>query len=120
MRILEFNPFDESRYHELAYVGTHDNEALRTWYRGLEKAEKAEVKAFIKRKYPELDVLNGILKYAFNLKSDYIILSVVDILLDKRRINLPGTVGSPNWEYKISSFRALSRRLRIVNRGLRD
>ena len=120
MRILEFNTFEDSKVHELAYVGTHDNEALRTWYSNLEKEEKLKVRRFIKRKYPELDVLNGILKYAFNLKSDYIILSVPDILLDKRRINLPGTVGSPNWEYKISGFRGLARRLRTVNRGLRD
>ncbi|MBR0229822.1 MAG: 4-alpha-glucanotransferase, partial [Erysipelotrichaceae bacterium] len=120
MRILEFAMFAESKTHEIAYVGTHDNEALRTWYSKLEKPEKTEVRKFIRKKYPELDVLNGILKYAFNLNSDYIILSVVDILLDHRRINLPGTVGSPNWEYKISSFRALSRRLRTVNKGLRD
>jgi len=120
MRILEFAMFEESKEHEIAYVGTHDNEALRTWYRNLEEPGKTEVREFIRKKYPELDVLNGILKYAFNLNSDYIILSVVDILLDNRRINLPGTVGSPNWEYKISSFRALSRRLRTVNKGLRD
>ena len=116
MRILEFNMYGESKEHELAYVGTHDNESLRTWYRSLNRNEKKVLDKFIRNKYPESDVLNGILKYAFNLKSNYIILSVVDILLDARRINLPGSVGSPNWEYKLKDFRALSRRLKTVNK----
>ncbi|MBQ4253935.1 MAG: 4-alpha-glucanotransferase, partial [Erysipelotrichaceae bacterium] len=105
-----------SKEHELSYVGTHDNESLRTWYHSLNRDEKKVLDKFIRNKYPESDVLNGILKYAFNLKSNYIILSVVDILLDARRINLPGSVGSPNWEYKLKDFRALSNRLKTVNK----
>ena len=116
MRILEFNMYGESKEHELAYIGTHDNEALRTWYADLNREERKVLNKFIRKKYPEYDVLNGILKYAFNLKSNYIILSVVDILLDARRINLPGSVGSPNWEYKLKDFRTLSRRLKTVNK----
>lgn len=111
MRILEFNLYDKSKKHELTYIGTHDNEAMKTWYRTLKTKEKQKASAFIRSRYPGEPVLKGLLRYAFNLESEFVIISITDILMDTRRINLPGSVGSPNWEYKIRDFRALSRRL---------
>ena len=119
MRVLEFNFFEASKQHEICYIGTHDNEAMKTWYRELENEERRQVNKLIREKYPDYSVLNGIIQYAIDMKSKYVILSVTDILLDDRRINLPGTIGSPNWEYKLKSFRSLSRRLKTVGKMLK-
>ena len=119
MRVVEFDFYDESREHEICYIGTHDNEALKTWYKDLDYHEKRRVGRFIRKRYPEYSVLNGIIQYAIDMKSQYVILSVTDILLDSRRINLPGTIGSPDWEYKVKDFRGLSRRLVTVKKMLK-
>lgn len=119
MRVVEFNFYEESREHEICYIGTHDNEAMKTWYKDLTKEERKQVSAFIRKRYPRYSVLDGIIQYAIDMKSQYVILSVTDILLDSRRINLPGTIGTPDWEYKIRSFRGLSRRLKTVRKMLK-
>jgi 4-alpha-glucanotransferase len=44
---------------------------------------------------------------AFKSNCDYCIIPIQDYLgLDKdARMNLPGTLGSPNWEFKLRDFR---------------
>ena len=64
-------------------------------------------------------VLDGIIQYTLDMKSAYAILSITEILLADRRINLPGTIGSPNWEYKVRDFRGLSRRLKLISKMIR-
>lgn len=125
MRVLEFDTFGKSKKHEFAYIGTHDNEAMKTWYRELQEDEREKVRKFIRKKFPHDNVLNGLIKYAFlSLQSEFVIISITDILQDSRRINLPGTVGAPNWEYRIRDFRALAQRLcfmkEITSRGFDD
>ena len=119
MRVVEFNFYEESNEHEIAYVGTHDNESLRNWYRDLTRVERKQVREFIGRRYPEMKVLDGIIQYTLDMKSSYAILSITEILLADRRINLPGTIGSPNWEYKVRDFRGLSRRLKLISKMIR-
>ena len=64
-------------------------------------------------------LLDGIIQYTLDMKSAYAILSITEILLADRRINLPGTIGSPNWEYKVRDFRGLSRRLKLISKMIR-
>ncbi|MBQ9036703.1 MAG: 4-alpha-glucanotransferase [Erysipelotrichaceae bacterium] len=119
MRVLEFNFYEDSKEHEICYIGTHDNETMKKWHRELDQHERRHVNALIRKKYPDYSVLDGIIQYAIDMKSKYVILSVTDILLDDRRINLPGTIGSPNWEYKLESFRSLKRRLKTVSKMIK-
>ncbi len=114
MHVIEFDFYDTGRKHEIVYVGTHDNEALKTWYDTLEKQEKISARDFIKERYPDFTVYDGILKYCLDMPSDLAVLSAVDIVLSPQRINLPGTIGSPNWEFRLTSFRSLFRRLTKV------
>ena len=104
MHVLQFAFFEEAREHEIAYTGTHDNDALVTWFRSLDKAEQTKIRKLVKKQFPEEKIYTGILAFALAMKSELVILSVTDILEDTRRINFPGTVGSPNWEYKIDRF----------------
>ena len=117
MLVQEFNFFDETREHQICYIGTHDNESLRKWYRDMDPKEKYAVSRFICKKYPKIRGLDRFLQYCLDSRCEIAVLSVNDILHDTRRINLPGTIGSPNWEYKIAGFRGLYTRLKKI-RGM--
>lgn len=120
MKVLEFSFFEESKVHEISYVGTHDNASLREWYRVQKPKDKQLMKLFISQAYPNETLFDGILHYTFDLKSENVIISICDVLLEMRHINTPGTVGSPNWEYKLTGFAELDRRLPVMSRLIRQ
>ena len=108
MFISEFTIFDLknlSTNRQIVYPGTHDNETLYGWYKNLSK----EQKLFIKNRLGLKDgrrLYNEIVKYIFTIPSLMTIFPLQDLLkLDNSaRMNYPGTVGSPNWEWKLKSF----------------
>jgi 4-alpha-glucanotransferase len=114
MRVLEFDFFGASRRHEVGYIGTHDNDTLKNWYRDLQPSQKRRVRTFIRGRYPAMSTADGILQYALDLKCRLVILSITDLLLSRQRINLPGTIGSPNWEFRIPDYRRLKERLPLI------
>ena len=105
MFISEFTIFDLNNLstdHQIVYPGTHDNETLYGWYLNL----TPENKEFIKRRLNEWDeskLYDAIVKYIYTIPSMMTIFQMQDILkLDNRaRMNYPGTVGSPNWDWKL-------------------
>ncbi len=103
MFIVEFNIFDynqESNENQIVYPGTHDNQTLYGWYKSLTEKEIA----FINRRlnYPR-NLYKGIFEYIWNAKSLMTIFALQDLLKldDKARLNLPGTIGEPNWCWKL-------------------
>ena len=105
MFISEFTIFDLknlSTEKQIVYPGTHDNETLYGWY--LNRTED-EIKFIKKRLNVEDDkvLYNEIVKYIFTIPSLMTIFPMQDLLkLDNSaRMNYPGTVGSPNWEWKL-------------------
>lgn len=108
MFISEFTIFDlnnVSNDRQIVYPGTHDNETLYGWYLNLNEDQKD----FIAKR---LNVVNkdklydSIVKYIFTIPSLMTIFPLQDVLkLDNSaRMNYPGTVGSPNWEWKLKDF----------------
>ena len=108
MFISEFTIFDLnnlSTNRQLVYPGTHDNETLYGWYLNLTE----EQKQFIEKRLGIADrnaLFDEIVKYIFTIPSLMTIFQLQDILkLDnKARMNYPGTVGSPNWMWKVKDF----------------
>jgi 4-alpha-glucanotransferase len=94
----------EQTRNTIVYTGTHDNETLMGWYLGLSRWQRKQ----LKRKFAatELNIKDKILKQVLKYAGDYVILPVQDIIgLDNHaRINFPGKIGSPNWEWKLASF----------------
>lgn len=94
----------EQTRNTIVYTGTHDNETLMGWYLGLSHWQRKQ----LKRKFAatELNIKDKILKQVLKYAGDYVILPVQDIIgLDNHaRINFPGKIGSPNWEWKLASF----------------
>ena len=103
MFITEFTLFDEtakSNNNTIVYPGTHDNVPIEGWVKTLTQQEKK----FLKKKFDNPSDLPGaILQYTRDLPSKMTIFSMQDLLRlnEKATMNRPGTVGSPNWEWKL-------------------
>ena len=108
MFISEFTIFDlhnVSTDKQIVYPGTHDNETLYGWFLNL----KDEQKEFIANRLNvpnKSNLYDDIVKYIFTIPSLMTIFQMQDLLkLDNRaRMNCPGTVGYPNWTWKLKDF----------------
>lgn len=111
MRIVQHS-FDDAgmktdRKNLIAYTGTHDNETIRSWYSRLSSKDKKRVQqVFIDNKLNGDSVADNMIEYTLNSKAKYAIFPMVDLLnkTDRCRINFPGTVGNPNWQWKMKDF----------------
>lgn len=115
MRIVQFNfnPDEEenSNYDHvenlILYTGTHDNQTIRGWY----ESQPARIKQRVRRDLKRFGCLNvpaarGLVEFTFRQNCYMAILPLQDILElgDEARLNCPGTLGSPNWEWRLSSL----------------
>ncbi len=107
MYIVQFNIFSpglESDKTMIVYPGTHDNDTLFGWFLKLDEHEIDIVKNRIN--YKEGDLFDCLMEYIYSLPSLMTIFPLQDLLkLDsKARINVPGTVGEPNWMWRLPSW----------------
>lgn len=99
----------------IIYTGTHDNDTLMEWYHGLSCAGRRKVRRFLKTKgFAQGSVKDRLLAYTLKGKAEYAIIPMSDIIgLGKEgHINTPGTVGSPNWEWRMPEFCSAERELK--------
>lgn len=113
MKIIEFGldgpadnqylPHNYSKSNIIAYIGTHDNETLAGYLKGLKRKQKSFVKEYygVKR---EKDLHKVIVRSLFSCIGDVVIIQMQDMLsLDNSaRMNLPSTVGI-NWKWKMDA-----------------
>ena len=114
MKILQFafdpnetnNRFPD-RKNMVLYTGTHDNLPIQGW----------KTKGIVCE-----DLAWGMVELANASIADIVIVLVQDILgLDaKARINTPGTVGSPNWEWKLENFFVFYEKLEALSKVLEN
>ena len=100
---MEFCVFDihaESKPSQLVYPGTHDNQTLEGWFKTLPPWNKT----FLKNRFPgQKDLVKAVFEHTWNVPSLMTIFPLQDLLRldDRARLNWPGTVGSPNWTWKL-------------------
>ncbi len=103
---------DNTRFETLqncvVYSGTHDNSTLLGWYLGQKKWQRKQIKRYFKA--TERNIIHKILRYIRKCQANYIVFAMQDILEldDSARINYPGKIGSPNWEWKLISSAFMS------------
>lgn len=125
MNVVQFSLLDPDEIQEaqLAYSGTHDNQTVRGWYRSLTRRQKAAVRAAL-AEYgaPREAISRKMLRYIFHSEARLAIVPLADVLdLDDRaRLNVPGTLGSPNWEWRLEDWRALRRRKAFMQKLIAD
>jgi 4-alpha-glucanotransferase len=112
--------FSASRRNIIVYTGTHDNQTIRSWYQQLPAAKKKKIRIFLAEKgCRSRSISRNMVQYTLNSRADYAVIPLFDLLNkdDRCRINTPGTVGSPNWEWRLVSCRDLKKRTEEI-RGL--
>ncbi|HEU4382519.1 MAG TPA: 4-alpha-glucanotransferase [Anaeromyxobacteraceae bacterium] len=93
----------------VATTGTHDTESLADWFEGMPPEERA---AFLKipglsalqARAPERfdeGVRDAVLELVYASGSDLVLLPFQDALGSRERVNIPGTVSSDNWSYRM-------------------
>jgi len=103
MHITEFTVFDEtnpSKDTQIVYPGTHDNETIQGWLGNLPD-QNIE---YLKKKFGDnVDLFEAMFNFTWNIPSYMTIFPLQDLMrLDNySRMNYPGTIGSPNWEWKL-------------------
>lgn len=111
MRIVQFSLNDDEIEADknisenlIAYTGTHDNEPIQAFVDNLSLKRKIEL--FIKLPKHSLSLSENIAYYCLSLNTRWAFLPIQDILIQSKdaTINRPGTIGSPNWEYKLRNF----------------
>lgn len=113
MKVLEFVLDTSGKYavdsfsdeeNMIVYTGTHDNSTLMEWYQELSVPSRRKIRRFLKRQgMKNGSVQDRLLEYTWRSKAEYAIVPLSDILgMGKEaRLNTPGTVGSPNWEWRM-------------------
>lgn len=100
---------------QIAYTGTHDNQTAKGWYNDLSPVQKRRITRALRpaREGLRQDVSHKMIRYVCLSKASIAITPVSDLLgLDDRaRLNTPGTVGSPNWEWRLRSFTGLRKQI---------
>lgn len=108
MFICEFTIFDlnnESTNRQLVYPGTHDNETLYGWFLNLNDEQKEFIAKRLNVPFDE-KLYDEIVKYIYTIPSLMTIFQLQDVLKydNSARMNYPGTVGDPNWTWKLADF----------------
>lgn len=114
MKIIQFtfdpnennNNFKDKK-NMIAYTGTHDNQTILGWYESQKPSLQKKIRSCLwKMGYHQRSIAQRFVEYTLDNKADYAIIPMQDILEldDVGRLNTPGTVGSPNWEWKMADF----------------
>lgn len=119
MNIAQFMlPWHEgAEEHQLIYTGTHDNQTVRGWYAGLDSAAKRLVRQKLAKYGPPREHANNLmLRYVLESKAALAVIPLADVLGldDGARLNTPGTVGSPNWQWRLTSWRGLRNKQNFI------
>ena len=94
----------------LAYTGTHDNQPIGGSVQDMSFLKKWQVRSDLRKQgIKDKNLIDRINHYALSLNANIVILPAQDIMrLGKNAtMNSPGTVGSPNWEWKLKSLHDL-------------
>ncbi len=107
----------------IIYTGTHDNQTMRTWFNSQNLDFKRKTETDLNRRgFAEYNnVFDKFLAYTFSSSADLAIIPMQDLLAldDQARFNTPGTIGSPNWEWKLKDFDKYSKRLKFLKKMIK-
>ena len=115
MYVFQFHYAQKFDFHKvLVYTGTHDNDTLVGWLESLDQKDKESLDELLED-YKEKEDYQKIIHYCLDLDASYVIIPVWDVMGEdaSSRFNVPGKIGSPNWEYRLTSFDEFDEYLKI-------
>lgn len=121
MEIIQFSfehenlPTKETQEeNKIAYTGTHDNQTTLGWFLKQSEAKQEQIRQYLNKLGYEGSITDQMIQYTLDSHARIAIIPIWDILGldDSARMNTPGTVGSPNWEWKLSDYNLLKEKLK--------
>ena len=127
MKIVQFTfnpdtPYANELENMIAYTGTHDNQTILSWFNSQSSSFKRRTKIFFNTNGYDYDnIVDNFLYFTLKSKANMAILPMQDLLgLNSRsRLNTPGTVGNPNWQWKLSTFKDFEKRLPVFKKMIK-
>lgn len=108
MNVVEFTLLHKKpAEHQLIYTGTHDNQTVLGWYQSMDAKERRKVYVkLLGSGMPWESISYKMIRYMLKSPARLAIMPLMDVLEldDSARLNTPGTVGSPNWEWRLDSL----------------
>ena len=130
MKVVQFtfNPKDkfphkEDRECSICYTGTHDNETMLGWYGNLSSLQKRQTTRFMsKYGFNGEKMYHRFVQFTLAQKADFAIIPMQDVLGYKNtaRMNVPGTIGSPNWEWKLKDFEDYKKEMAFLKEQIKQ
>jgi len=101
----------------VVYTGTHDNDTIESWYKELHREQKETVKEIL-APYKEGSIHRKAIHACLDSESELVIIPMWDLLGlgRKGRFNTPGTIGYPNWSWKLSSMKLMTKDIQFYRR----
>ncbi|MCX8515344.1 MAG: 4-alpha-glucanotransferase [Burkholderiales bacterium] len=98
----------------IVYSGTHDNDTLVGWFTHLDTPLQNKIISYFKVA-PSTSIgalVDAIIYFLLQAQANTVIIPIQDILhLDSSsRINTPGTIGAPNWQWRLRDFTSLQQK----------
>ena len=124
MNVAEYSLLspEEPEEHQLIYTGTHDNQTVRVWLQTMDSTTYRKVgrKLAPYGKSGE-SLVKKMLRFVLSSRATMAVIPLMDILEldDSARLNFPGRVGSPNWEWRLTDWKQLQRRKGLIREMVR-
>ena len=129
MRIIQysFGPQEEKENFKIpefciSYTGTHDNSPVNGWYHDLSKIEKKRIRRIMHHfHYKGKTMADKVTYRALDCDARVAIIPMQDLLdlEGDARINTPGTIGAPNWCWRLDSLTGYEHRTNHIKELLK-
>ena len=126
MKVLEFTlqpvgryvrDLGEDRPRQIVYTGTHDNDTVQAWYASLSASYRRKLRKYLKTQgFQSGTMARRLILLGLRSRAALFVAPLQDVLSlgAAGRMNLPGTVGSPNWEWRLDSWPETARQLKAL------
>ena len=132
MKVLSFTLEPAGRYirdreadqaRQVVYTGTHDNATAAEWYRALSPSCRRKLRRYLKvRGIQSGTMAHRLIRLGLQSRADLCVVPLQDVLGlgGEARMNTPGTVGSPNWEWRLAGWTETERNLALLRPAILD
>ena len=125
MRIVQFTfdpeGMEEDKTQLLVYTGTHDNDTTYSWYCKQPASLRRKMRQYLwKHGYRKHSFVDDVIDYSLDSNADMVIIPMSDWIHagSQARLNMPGSVGAPNWMWRMKDLRAFAKRIKQIKSDL--
>lgn len=122
---FEFDPNGENTMNanSIVYTGTHDNATIKGWVSSMSPEQKKETQRWFRRhKIAGANIYEKMLRFVLNSEPKMAVIPMADWLYQgaSSTLNRPGTVGSPNWEWRLPDAEPFEQKLPLIKTMIRE